>query len=169
MYLFISFILFIFILFMYFIMLGLHCCMWVWWVGVLFLAVCGLGLSLLRSLLLQSTGLWGLQWFCHVGSTERTASVAVMHGLSDFAACGVLLARGQTCVPCIDRQTPIHCATKEVLGYFIIAISETLSEIMFLLLGSSLDYRFHFPVYMSPKQKLLITMAATSLPWWLRR
>ena len=96
-----------------------------------------------------------------MGSTERTGSVAVVHRPSDFAARGVLLARDQTCMPCIGRQTPIHCTTKEVLGYFIIAISETLSEIMFLLLGSSLDYRSHFPVYMSPNQKLLITMAAT--------
>ena len=50
------------------------------------------------------------------------------HGPSDFVACGILPTRDETCVPCIGRQTPIHCTTKEVLGYFIITISESLSE-----------------------------------------
>ena len=59
------------------------------------------GLSLSWPLLLRSTG------------SRRTASVAVAHGHSCSAACGILPDQGSTRVPCIGRQTLNHCATRE--------------------------------------------------------
>ena len=59
------------------------------------------GLSLSRPLPLRSTG------------SRRAGSVVVAHGLSCSAACGILPDQGSTRVPCIGRQTPNHCATRE--------------------------------------------------------
>ena len=41
-------------------------------------------------------------------------SVIVLHRLKCPAACGILLTRDGTCVPCIGRQIPNHWITREV-------------------------------------------------------
>ena len=59
------------------------------------------GLSLSRPLLLRSTG------------SRRAGSVAVAHGPSHSAACGILPDQGSNRAPCISRQILNHCATRE--------------------------------------------------------
>ena len=59
------------------------------------------GLSPSRPPLLWSTG------------SRRAGSVIVAHGPSFSAACGILPDQGSNPCPCISRQIPNHCATRE--------------------------------------------------------
>ena len=68
------------------------------------------GLSLSWPLLLRSTG------------SRHAGSVAVAHGLSRSAACGIFPDQGSNPFPCIGRQSLNHCATREApMTYFILA------------------------------------------------
>ena len=46
---------------------------------------------------------------------QSTGSVAVAHGLSCSAACGIFPEQGWNHVPCIGRWILNHCATREAL------------------------------------------------------
>ena len=59
------------------------------------------GLSLSRPLLLRSTG------------SRRAGSVVVAHGPVAPRHVGSSQTKARTRVPCIGRQTPNHCATRE--------------------------------------------------------
>ena len=59
------------------------------------------GLSLSRPLLLRSTG------------SRHAGSVAVAHGPSCSAACGIFPDQGSNLCHCIGRQILNHCATRE--------------------------------------------------------
>ena len=50
---------------------------------------------------------------CGTGGLGVRASLVVAHGLSCSAACEIFPDQGQTCVPCVGRQTLNHCATRE--------------------------------------------------------
>ena len=53
---------------------------------------------------------------CRARALGTQASVVVTHGLSCSAACGIFPDQARTRVPCIGRQIPNHCATREALS-----------------------------------------------------
>ena len=75
------------------------------------------GLSLSRPLLLRSTG------------SRCAGSVAVAHGLSCSAACGIFPDQGSNPCPCIGRQILNHCATREAPTIHNLTFSYMLSWI----------------------------------------
>ena len=73
-----------------------------------------MGLSLLRPLLLQSTG------------SRRAGSVVVAHGPSCSTACGIFPDRARTRVPCISRQILNHCTTREAHKILLLTVDTML-------------------------------------------
>ena len=65
-----------------------------------------------HSLVVVSGGYSSLQ--CMGLVLQLTSLVVVAHGLSCSLLYGIL-DEGSTCVPCIGRQIPMHCATRNVL------------------------------------------------------
>ena len=97
--------------------------LWLHWV---FVAACGLSLVVMHGLLIVVTSLVAehrleacrLQQ-CSTQAQElrltgsRTQGQYLWHtGFSCSAACGIAVNQGLS--PCISRQIPIHCTTKEV-------------------------------------------------------
>ena len=89
-------------------------------IGWLFVA------TLRLSLAVVSRGYSSSRWLLlswSTGSRCMSSAVAV-RGLSCFSACGIFLDQGSNRVPCIGRQIPIHCATREV-RVFLSHVSST--------------------------------------------
>ena len=82
------------------------------------------GLPLSWPLLLPSTG------------SKRAGSVIVAHGPAAPRHVGSSQTRARTRVPCIGRQTPNHCATREALVFFF-DWAQLLSSLSFMDLRTS--------------------------------
>ena len=125
-YFFLIFKIYLFILF--WAVLGLHCCARAFsscgeW-GPLFIAVRGL-LTVVSSLVAEHRlQVHGLQQLWLAGSRAQAQQLWSL-GSATPPHVGSSQTRDQTRVPCIGRQIPIHCATREALFLYFKRINST--------------------------------------------
>ena len=65
----------------------------------------------------RALGAWASAVVTH--ELQSAGSVAVVHGPSRSAACGILQDQGSNLCPLHGQQTLNHCATREALGTFL--------------------------------------------------